>query len=119
MGENKRKLGHRAGSYNEAGRNELKRYEAEYEASLKGVSVSKKEGKTMNDEDDDVDDEYGDEIDMHDIRLEDYNASSGNDHQSDAGVSQVGDGGEASGKDNINVPVDETTSQHIWGWFGF
>lgn len=112
LGENKRRLGHRAGLYNEAGRNELKRYEAEYEASLKGVSVSKKEGKSMNrlhDEDDDVDDEYGDEIDMHDIRLEDYNAGSGNDHHSDAGVSQVGDGGEALGKDNINVPVDETT----------
>lgn len=111
VGENKRKLGHRAGLYNEAGRNELKRYEAEYEASLKGVSVSKKEGESMNrlhDEDDDVDDEYGDEIDMHDIRLEDYNASSGNDHHSDAGVSQVGDGGEALGKDNINVTVDES-----------
>ncbi|KAL7606524.1 hypothetical protein Lser_V15G19172 [Lactuca serriola] len=85
-----------AGLYNEAGRNELKMYEAEYEASLKGVSVSKKEAKTMNQladsEEDDVivDDEYIDEIDMHDIRLEDYN-----DHHSVGG---------SSGKD-VHVPI--------------
>nr|GEW14636.1 transmembrane protein [Tanacetum cinerariifolium] len=112
VGENKRRLGHRAGLYNEAGRNELKRYEAEYEASLKGVPVLKKEGKSLNhlhDEDDDADDEYGDEIDMHDIRLEDYNAGSGNDHHTDVGVSQGVDGGGASGQDDTSVPVDETT----------
>ncbi|GJZ88748.1 transmembrane protein [Tanacetum coccineum] len=112
VGENKRRLGHRAGLYNEAGRNELKRYEAEYEASLKGVPVLKKEGKSLNrlhDEDDDADDEYGDEIDMHDIRLEDYNAGLGNDHHTDVGVSQGVNGGGASGQDDTSVPVDETT----------
>ncbi|KAL4583312.1 hypothetical protein LXL04_007882 [Taraxacum kok-saghyz] len=68
---NQKKKKKRAGGlYNEAGRNELKMYEAEYEASLKGVSVVSK--KTITDEDTDTDDEYIDEIDMHDIRLEDY-----------------------------------------------
>ncbi|KAI7739425.1 hypothetical protein M8C21_010768 [Ambrosia artemisiifolia] len=118
--ENKRRSNHRVtGLYNEAGRNELKMYEAEYEASLKGGSVSQKEAKNLNhlpdgtgkqkhDDEDDLDDEYNDEIDMHDIRLEDYNAGLGNDQHSVVKVSQSADGGGNSGKDDIDVPVDET-----------
>ncbi|KAI3761094.1 hypothetical protein L1987_51502 [Smallanthus sonchifolius] len=119
--ENKRRSNHRVtGLYNEAGRNELKMYEAEYEASLKGVSVSKKEAKSINhlpdvtnkqkhDDEDDLDDEYNDEIDMHDIRLEDYNAGLGNDQHSVVNVSQSVDAGGYSGKDDTDVPIDETS----------
>ncbi|KAK9054264.1 hypothetical protein SSX86_025342 [Deinandra increscens subsp. villosa] len=118
--ENKRRTNHRVtGLYNEAGRNELKMYEKEYEASLKGVSVSKKEAKSINhvadgtnrekhDDEDDLDDEYNDEIDMHDIRLEDYNAGLGNDLHSNVKVSQSADGGGYSGKDDNDVPINET-----------
>lgn len=84
--EHKRKLDHRvAGLYNEAGRNELKMYEEQYEASLKGVSVSK------NDDADDLDDEYNDEIDMHDIRLEDYNYNDHHHHHDEGGSSNKND----------------------------
>ncbi|KAF5780439.1 putative ceramidase [Helianthus annuus] len=101
--ENKRRLNHRVtGLYNEAGRNELKMYEKEYEASLKGAAVSK------NDDEDDMDDEYNDEIDMHDIRLEDYNTGLGNDQHSAVKVSQSVDGGENSGKDDTDMSVNET-----------
>ncbi|XP_076902689.1 putative hexosyltransferase MUCI70 [Bidens hawaiensis] len=100
------------GLYNEAGRNELKMYEAEYEASLKGVSVTKKDGTDdiKRDDEDDLDDEYNDEIDMHDIRLEDYNAVLGNDQHSGVKVSEIVDGGGASGKGDADVAVDETNT---------
>nr|XP_043617363.1 probable hexosyltransferase MUCI70 [Erigeron canadensis] len=107
-----------AGLYNEAGRNELKMYEAEYEASLKGVSASMKESKSVKHltddrdlhkhyEEDDLDDEYNDEIDMHDIRLEDYNTGLGRDHHTDVGVSQGVDGGGSSVKDNTDKPIED------------
>ncbi|KAK1422167.1 hypothetical protein QVD17_25099 [Tagetes erecta] len=109
---NRRRSNHRVtGLYNEAGRNELKMYEAEYEASLKGVSVSKMEAKSENHPPDviskqkhdevDSDDEYNDEIDMHDIRLEDYNAGLGNDQHSVVKESPSVDG-------DTDVPIDET-----------
>ncbi|XP_063945387.1 uncharacterized protein LOC108214986 isoform X2 [Daucus carota subsp. sativus] len=71
------------GLYNEAGRNELKMYEAEYEASLKSVKGLKSEGENTNQlsndaangihtEEVDADDEYDDGIDLHDSRSEDY-----------------------------------------------
>ncbi|KAD2805807.1 hypothetical protein R6Q59_029192 [Mikania micrantha] len=118
--ENRRRSNHRVtGLYNEAGRNELKMYEAEYEASLKGVSVSKKDTKGIHHlpdgtdkqkhkDEDDLDDEYNDEIDMHDIRLEDYNAGLGNDQHSNVKVSQSLDGGGYSSKDDTDVPNDES-----------
>lgn len=98
--EKKRTSNHRVGGlYNEAGRNELKMYEAQYEASLKGVSVSKKENQ-KHDEEDDLEDEYSDEIDMHDIRLEDYN-----DHHSDVGggVSHSGKNNDSEDATHVNV----------------
>ncbi|KAJ9567663.1 hypothetical protein OSB04_003629 [Centaurea solstitialis] len=123
LSEDNRRSDHRVvGLYNEAGRNELKMYEAQYEASLKGVSVSNKEAKSINqqpddtdkqkhDEEDDVDDEYIDEIDMHDIRLEDYNAAGlGNDHNSDIGGVSDGVVGEGSStKDDNDVPIEDAT----------
>lgn len=71
------------GLYNEAGRDELKMYEAEYEASLKGAGRSRNEDRDKNqlsndavvgihDEEVDADDEYDDGIDSHDSRAEDY-----------------------------------------------
>ncbi|XWS24832.1 hypothetical protein CRYUN_Cryun27aG0018800 [Craigia yunnanensis] len=71
------------GLYNEAGRNELKMYEAEYEASLKNGGKSQKElGNShplagskdfgMRDEVDDANDRYNDGIDSSDSRTEDY-----------------------------------------------
>ncbi|XP_071731371.1 uncharacterized protein [Rutidosis leptorrhynchoides] len=117
---NKRRLDRKVtGLYNEAGRNELKRYEAEYEASLKGVLVSGREGKDVDslsgdvernkhDKDNDLDDEYDDEIDMHDIRLEDYNTGLGNEHHSNVKVSQGVDDEHSSGKeDTTNLPIED------------
>lgn len=67
------------GLYNEAGRHELKRYEAEYEASLKNLGHSTEDdGKVSHDTDlekknaaDDIDDEYDDFFDFHDAQMED------------------------------------------------
>ncbi|KAG5152620.1 hypothetical protein AAZX31_10G204300 [Glycine max] len=67
------------GLYNEAGRHELKRYEAEYEASLKNLGHSTEDdGKVLHDTDlekknaaDDIDDEYDDFFDFHDAQMED------------------------------------------------
>jgi hypothetical protein len=64
--------------YNEAGRHELKRYEAEYEASLKNVRHSAEgDGKLPHDADMekknaavDIDDEYDDFFDAHDGQTE-------------------------------------------------
>ncbi|XP_022718235.1 uncharacterized protein LOC111276727 [Durio zibethinus] len=71
------------GLYNEAGRNELKMYEAEYEASLKNGGKSRKElGNSLHsansrvfgmyDEVDDAGDHYNDGIDAGDSQTEDY-----------------------------------------------
>lgn len=77
------------GLYNEAGRNELKMYEVEYEASLKSVKGLQTEVKDTNQlsgdaakgihtEEVDADDEYDDGIDIHDSRSDDYEY---NDHR--------------------------------------
>lgn len=73
------------GLYNEAGRHELKRYEAEYEASLKNVGHSAGDGGKLPHDADmekknavvDIDDEYDDFFDSHDPQTED-SADSGN-----------------------------------------
>lgn len=67
------------GLYNEAGRHELKRYEAEYEASLKNLGHStENDGEVSHDTDrekknavDDIDDDYDDFFDFHDTQMED------------------------------------------------
>ncbi|XP_039010111.1 uncharacterized protein LOC120138774 isoform X1 [Hibiscus syriacus] len=69
------------GLYNEAGRNELKMFEAEYEASLKNGGKSKKELgnihqlfdiKELREEVDDADDQYNDGIDSSDTQKDEY-----------------------------------------------
>jgi len=57
------------GLYNEAGRHELKRYEAEYEASLKNLRhPTEDDGKLSHETD--IDDEYDDFFDFNDAQLE-------------------------------------------------
>lgn len=70
------------GLYNEAGRNELKMYEAEYEASLKNLGTSVEDGVQQNQQvDGDLEkqneavdgiDEYDDGIDYHDAHVDEY-----------------------------------------------
>ncbi|KAA8538620.1 hypothetical protein F0562_028186 [Nyssa sinensis] len=89
--ESRKGLDHRGvGLYNEAGRDELKMYEAEYEASLKSGRQSRGEHGDRNQlsnvdvgirsEEVDADDEYDDGIDSHDARNEEYD-----DHEQDNG----------------------------------
>ncbi|KAI4352856.1 hypothetical protein L6164_007068 [Bauhinia variegata] len=76
------------GLYNEAGRHELKRYEAEYEASLRnGGHLTEDNGRVSYDAglgkknaaiDIDHDDEYDDFFDSHDGQMEDYDDSRNN-----------------------------------------
>ena len=72
-----------AGLYNEVGRDELKTYEAEYEASLKNVGELREKHSNKNqlhnnehvglqNEEGDLDDGYDDGIDLHDAQAEDY-----------------------------------------------
>ncbi|KAK9271074.1 hypothetical protein L1049_026663 [Liquidambar formosana] len=109
------------GLYNEAGRDELKMYEAEYEASLQNVGQSRKEHSKENQLSDDadlgvqheavnVDDEYDDGIDSHDARMEEYD-----DTRHDNGVNSnvAGSQNEDSGgtKDrNVAEEVEEASS---------
>ncbi|KAJ6360695.1 hypothetical protein OIU77_004668 [Salix suchowensis] len=76
-----------AGLYNEDGRKELKKYEKEYEASLKNTGKLRKENEIKNplleDEDDvdqngaaDSENEYDDGIDSHDRHMEEYSGDS-------------------------------------------
>lgn len=60
---------HRHGLYNEAGRNELKMYEAEYEASLKNTEKSTDTDGRVHRALDEVD-EYDDGIDLQDDQME-------------------------------------------------
>ncbi|CAI9114732.1 OLC1v1015521C1 [Oldenlandia corymbosa var. corymbosa] len=81
-GESNKDVSHRGqGLYNEAGRNELKMYEAEYESSLDEINHVNQQGSVNEDPDDDTrenadkmvdpNDEYDDGIDIQDVRSED------------------------------------------------
>lgn len=93
------------GLYNEAGRNELKKYEAKYEASLKNIGLSKhndaKQSHDASTEDEnkvvDADDEYDDGIDVQDARTDDDDITQNDaeDH-SIATTSHDLDGGDSS-----------------------
>ncbi|CAL0316078.1 unnamed protein product [Lupinus luteus] len=71
------------GLYNEAGRHELKRYEAEYEASLKSVEHFSEDDVKMSREADlkkknvvdDIDDDYDDFFDSHDVQTDESDDS--------------------------------------------
>lgn len=70
---------HRHGLYNEAGRNELKMYEAEYEASLKNTEKSTDtDGREHSHRALDEVDEYDDGIDLQDDQMEETD-DAGND----------------------------------------
>lgn len=108
------------GLYNEAGRNELKMYEEEYEASLKNGGKSKKElGNShklsdskdfrMLDEVDDANDHYNDGIDSSDSGAEDYDDfGHGKDYISDESKSYVENAEESSTLFNA-----KTNNQHV------
>lgn len=97
------------GLYNEAGRNELKMYEAEYEASLKSTGNSFKVGIHRNQQNDedlenqneaaDAIDEYDDGIDYNDARVDEYDDDARHEEgdHSDVGNSHHKSGGQSSG----------------------
>lgn len=108
------------GLYNEAGRNELKMYEEEYEASLKNGGKSQKElGNSHKlsdskdfrklDEVDDANDHYNDGIDSSDSGAEDYDDfGHGKDYISDESKSYVENAEESSTLFNA-----KTNNQHV------
>ncbi|KAG9444114.1 hypothetical protein H6P81_015454 [Aristolochia fimbriata] len=91
------------GLYNEAGRDELKHYEKEYEASLKIVgqsgvdsshdhNISSDEDKDIQNGEVDSFDEYDDGIDLQDSRAEEsYDGIHENDDKADARKDQAGE----------------------------
>ncbi|GLU06774.1 hypothetical protein SLE2022_237720 [Rubroshorea leprosula] len=115
------------GLYNEAGRHELRKYEAEYEASLKNVGQyqkengsdnqqSDKEGVGMHDEENDADDQFDDGIDIDDLWMEEYNDSGHGKDNLDEAKSHVKDGKESSSslytraEDQNVVEADEASN---------
>ncbi|KAG8633396.1 uncharacterized protein LOC110606491 isoform X2 [Manihot esculenta] len=111
------------GLYNEDGRNELKRYEAEYEASLKSNGQSRKENdinsRVLDDEDRaqqkelvDTDNEYDDIIDFHDPRMEEYgNSENESGDHTTLGISQEKDVKEFSNFHDAET-MDQSISKH-------
>lgn len=98
------------GLYNEAGRNELKIYEAEYEASLKNSRDSQKvvhQNKHLDDlnsEKQSEADDYDDGIDYHGANLEDYDVSM---HEKDGNL-EVTKSHNDDGQE-ISVPLSSKT----------
>ncbi|XP_057423522.1 uncharacterized protein LOC130717340 [Lotus japonicus] len=112
------------GLYNEAGRHELKRYEAEYEASLKNLGHSTEDdGKMSHDADlekknaaDDIDDEYDDFFDFHDAQMEDSTDSKnmGGKHSNPKVLSSDNEVQKDS-HDSSDVGINDNTSEDIDG----
>lgn len=115
--------GRGSGLYNEAGRNELKIYEAEYEASLKNVGQSINEHGDKNKQSDDAvlrmqseevdaDDEYDDGIDSHDTHVvEDDDNRNENGDVSNVANHDSSDSISAEAKDgNIVEEIDDVSS---------
>jgi hypothetical protein len=119
----KRKSDHKgSGLYNEAGRNELKMYEEEYEASLKNAGQSRngsiKTNNLVNSDNDDVelDDEYSDDddIDLHDERMEDYDDASHEKSKSfDAGEGFSNLSREDSSLKSLHSEKASSNSRHV------
>lgn len=108
------------GSYNEAGREELKMYEQKYEASLKNVgqeSVESEDGNhaseggslDMESEDVDAEDEYDDGIDSHDAHVDDYDDDNRNQVVTKLPKSHSEHGGNDKGHDTL-VDYDSNDS---------
>lgn len=97
------------GLYNEAGRNELKMYEAEYEASLKNSGTSFAEGvhhqqqfdEDLEKQNEAVDgiDEYDDGIDYHDAHVDDY----GEARHAEGGHSDEGESDHKDGRQSLGL----------------
>lgn len=110
------------GLYNEAGRNELKMYEAEYEASLKNTRNSFEEGVHRNQQNDedlekrneaaDSFDEYDDGIDYNDAHVDEYDddVRHGEGNQFDLGNLHHKDGGQS-----FELVDSETDDQNTAG----
>ncbi|XP_042033673.1 probable hexosyltransferase MUCI70 isoform X1 [Salvia splendens] len=118
---------HRNGLYNEAGRNELKMYEAEYEASLKSNGKSTDQDDHRNQQSQDTDgrghraldemDEYDDGIDLQDDLMDESNDTGNDDidhstatkpHSGNRGASLVHD--TSKSKQHNNEEVDEASA---------
>ncbi|XP_052201466.1 uncharacterized protein LOC127807556 [Diospyros lotus] len=113
-----------AGLYNEAGRDELKMYEEEYEASLKGVGESRQENNNKSqfhnqnhvghhNEEIDTDDEYDDGIDLNDSQVEEYDNSKVNEDNADVARSHNVDGIDSSDEEQVDASTgvsDENSS---------
>ncbi|KAF5192143.1 Transmembrane protein [Thalictrum thalictroides] len=129
-GKSNGKLGldHRsAGLYNEAGRDELKHYEAEYEASLKNVGQLRQMNSNEHNgisngvdlesqiEGADVDDEYDDGIDSLDARVLESDVTK-HDNEAEAHVDkgQGDDGGESSDETKHAVTDDSDEASRAW-----
>ncbi|CAA3020680.1 uncharacterized protein LOC111394389 isoform X3 [Olea europaea subsp. europaea] len=104
-GSHKASDNRRNGLYNEAGRDELKMYEAEYEASLKSSEQSKHVHSNKNQQSGDADwrkhgsadDEYDDGIDLQDDEIKDDDDVGHDDEEHSGGhESHRIDGGESS-----------------------
>ncbi|XP_021813353.1 uncharacterized protein LOC110756253 [Prunus avium] len=98
----------KGGLYNEAGRNELKIYEAEYEASLKNSRESKDEDLDKRKEVIDVDDEYDDGIDFHETHMDEYEDMGNQNDHFDEEKSHDEDSGES-----IDLPDVGTNDQNV------
>ncbi|XP_050363384.1 uncharacterized protein LOC126782217 [Argentina anserina] len=90
----------KAGLYNEAGRNELKIYEAEYEASLKSKQQSNDEYLEKGRDVIDADDEYDDGIDSQETQMEedDDTTHQNSDHFGEENLNDQGS------RDSIDLP---------------
>ncbi|XP_024027063.1 uncharacterized protein LOC112093237 [Morus notabilis] len=121
-GSHKGSDGKGVGLYNEAGRDELKMYEAEYEASLKNSRNFLQEDVQQNRQSDDehlekqndvVDsfDEYDDGIDYHDVRGDEYDDTRLDKEESfDVAKSHYEDGRDGETKSN-----NQTIAQRVEG----
>ncbi|KAH6759413.1 transmembrane protein [Perilla frutescens var. frutescens] len=118
---------HRNGLYNEAGRNELKMYEAEYEASLKSTEKSTDSDDHGNQRSQDTDgrehraldevDEYDDGIDLQDDQMEESDEAGNDDMEHSSATKPHISSGEASlvhhtrkKKQHIDEEVDEASA---------
>lgn len=114
--------GRSVGLYNEAGRNELKHYEAEYEASLRNVGQLRQKNVVGHErldamdleskmEGTDVDDEYDDGIDSLDSRvLESDDTNHENEVQSDIEKDDDDGGGSFDGARNLETESSDEVS---------
>ncbi|OIV91393.1 hypothetical protein TanjilG_02011 [Lupinus angustifolius] len=109
------------GLYNEAGRHELKRYEAEYEASLNNVEHSTKDDGKMSREADlrkknaanNIDDDYDDLFDFHDVQTNHSDDSRSMREKPNSNVGRL----ESEVQDSFDVGDDIGSEDAEWSSF--